>query len=192
METEEEEVVSRERRKPKYIIQDGIEIWPKDSLPIERFICTMVPSEERNILKRLSVDLLFQKHPYHLCSSSVSIFADGLVWEPVEHIRVPQGRIVGKSVETFNNPSRPLTSRMRSSVTGLLFLEFPGLQRYSEELLMSCHETGVLSLVYHKNGALKYMEGSANSIKSGPKSNIYGYNGFVFSTNGALAFIGKQ
>lgn len=94
---EEGEANGVEQRKFVYSISDGIEIWPEDSLSIESFMCSMLPPEERNILKRINVDILFLKHPYHLCSSSVSVFADGLVWEAVEHVKIPEGPVVGKS-----------------------------------------------------------------------------------------------
>lgn len=59
---------------------------------------------------------------------------------------------------------------------------------------MCCHESGILSLVYHKDGILKYLEGSATSIKdtSDPKLDVYAYNGFVFSSNKAIAIVGKK
>jgi len=71
---------------------------------------------------------------------------------------------------------------------------FTGIDRYSEDLFMICHESGTLSLIYLKNGAMRYLEASANSIRdtSGDKKDPYLYNGFAFSTNKALAFVGKK
>ena len=98
METESTETSDTSPAKPTFTMSQGTEIWAKDLLRIDYFDFVTTPAEERNILKSLSVDLLFVKHPTHICSCPITICNEDIACQDVDHITIPEGPIVGMSV----------------------------------------------------------------------------------------------